>query len=208
MSNDNENKRIESLFAVPLFIKDFKFQEKNRFIENARQYPAKEISNAGGFQSDFLNPSDEVVADFMNQAMEDVTAAVGFLGVESSTSFAVDGIWMNINDTDHWNHIHNHPGADFAVVIYLKVPEDSGDIVFYSNDPIKQYMSFYSTPLLKDTPFSRLQYAHTPTEDSMVIFPGHVFHNVQVNESDKERVSVAFNLKVNRNNRQLASNSW
>jgi len=203
----NENRTIDSLFAVPLFSKDFKYEEKQRFINHAKNYPSVEVSNVGGFQSDFLNPAEDVVSDFLDAVLQDVQAAVGFFGLREADSLAVSGVWMNVNDRDHWNHIHNHPGADFAVVVYFKVPENSGDIVFYNNDPVKQASEFYTTPLGNDTEFSRLKYAHTPREDSIVIFPAHLMHNVMVNESEEERISVALNISVKRSGQRFVTNN-
>lgn len=204
---DTENRAIQSLFAVPLFSKDFKYENKQQFIDHAKNYPSVENSNAGGFQSDFLNPAEEIVKDFLDAVMKDVYAAVGFFGLNQGDAFGVNGVWLNINDRDDWNHIHNHPGCDFAVVIYLKVPKNSGEIVFYNNDPVKQASEFYTTPLGNDTEFSRLKYVHTPREDSIIIFPSHLFHNVMKNESDEERISVALNVSVGRSGHRFVNNN-
>jgi len=193
-----ENKKLIHLFAVPLFSKPFKYPEKERFVQHAKSYPTNTLSNVGGFQSINLEQTDEIVSEFIVSAVDCFQEAMSVFGIEENSSILVDNIWLNVNSKDHWNRIHNHPDADFAVVVYFKVPKNSGNICFYSNDPVNQYKSFYTIPLLNDNEFTRLSYCITPQEDTMLIFPGHLMHDVYPNESDEERISVAFNVRIKR----------
>ena len=40
--------------------------------------------------------------------------------------------WMNINPKGAGNEKHTHPSCAFAGVIWLKIPENSGNLFFYS----------------------------------------------------------------------------
>ena len=50
----------------------------------------------------------------------------------------MNSMWININGPGNYNHSHNHPGCDLSGVLWLKVPENSGNIVFESPQSFTQ----------------------------------------------------------------------
>ena len=48
--------------------------------------------------------------------------------VDKSINFEVDA-WININKKGDYNEKHNHPNCHLAGVLYLKCPQDCGNIV-------------------------------------------------------------------------------
>ena len=92
------------------------------------------------------------------------------------TGFNSDRYWFNIAGKGESTGLHNHSAsACVSGVYYLRVPENSGNIVFRKED-------------LDD-----VEYA--PREGVMLLFPSELNHAVKENQNEEERVSLAFNLQ-------------
>ena len=94
----------------------------------------------------------------------------------------------NIVVTNYWSHIHqkdmstithNHIPSYVSSVLYVKIPENAGHIVFSSK----------SNPY--DTPHST---KFEPEEGVYYIFPSFLDHFVTRNMSDDIRISLSFNF--------------
>lgn len=78
--------------------------------------------------------------------------------------------WMNINYPGSYNSAHTHAGGKKAAVFYVKVPEDSGNLIFTETDE-----------------------EVIPKQGLLVVFDINTWHAVSPNFSDEPRISFAFN---------------
>ena len=94
----------------------------------------------------------------------------------------------NIVATNYWSHIHeknmstithNHIPSYVSSVLYVKIPENAGHIVFNTRS------NPYSTP--KGSKFE-------PEEGVYYMFPSFLDHYVTRNMSDDTRISLSFNF--------------
>ena len=94
----------------------------------------------------------------------------------------------NIVVTNYWSHIHqkdmstithNHIPSYVSSVLYVKIPENAGHIVFNTRS------NPYSTP--KGSKFE-------PEEGVYYMFPSFLDHYVTRNMSDDTRISLSFNF--------------
>jgi hypothetical protein len=83
--------------------------------------------------------------------------------------------WFNINSKGNSNNWHHHGHHPFVGVLYISVPENSGDIEFEKDEEF-----FYYTPISGD----------------FVAFPGKLMHRVLENQSDENRISLAMNFSA------------
>ena len=99
--------------------------------------------------------------------------------------------WMNANPPGGYNAPHTHPGAHWSGVYYVSQPDvesgTSGMIEFL--DPRTDLPHWR---LLKAPAFS-MKKKFRPAVGEMVLFPSYLLHWVYPNETNAERVSVAFN---------------
>jgi hypothetical protein len=111
--------------------------------------------------------------------------------------------WANRNPVGAFNHAHVHPRALLSAVIYLQVPEGSGNIVFLDPRPQSQYGGTHvrwgpSSESQTGREIARdcFQPKHfvMPKSGELILFPGWLHHYVDVNESPRARLSVAFNI--------------
>ena len=144
-------------------------------------------SNYGGWQSD--------VHLHENNVFEPLCSAVGDL---CARMFKVRGarihqMWACINKRNDQNLIHSHTNNyDLSGVFYLNVPGDSGDIVFRDPRPGANHAP---RRLFKDDGDSEF---FTPSEGLIILFPSYLEHFVLPNRSDGDRISMSFNLTLER----------
>ena len=101
--------------------------------------------------------------------------------------------WYNINGRGCYNTEHAHPHCWFSVVWYLKVPENSGEIVFTRPDTLRQ--SIWVDNL---TEHNQAEFRIMPKENTLITFPSYLRHSVEQNlsnDNDADRVSIAFNFQ-------------
>jgi uncharacterized protein (TIGR02466 family) len=100
--------------------------------------------------------------------------------------------WLNINKNGNWNTPHHHFAGDIYVcgVYYVSTPPESGRIRFY--DPRSEYIA--ATGSYQYLESRQEQLLVKPTEGLVVFFPCWLKHDVEPNDSDQDRVSIAFNV--------------
>ena len=103
---------------------------------------------------------------------------------------------MNINGPGNFNLKHNHPRSNLSGVLWIKVPKDSGSIVFHSPDVFNRYqeMDHYTEEFCYINNCYR-RYEFTPDEGKILIFPSSLEHEVLKNESNEDRISYSFNIE-------------
>ena len=199
MNNINLDYTIENIFAIPIHylkIKNFD-NNKDKLVKYA--YDLKKIqpdgvnhSNRGGWQSNsftLVNEKDEIHNTLIG-IIGSIPTIKPEIGMEITS-------WFNINSPESYNDKHCHPNSDLAGVLWVKIPENSGDFIF--NSPY-EYNSFiemhsYTDDLVKESKYYHT-YKYPPREGCILIFPAHLQHRVKKNESNEDRVSISFNIKL------------
>lgn len=152
------------------------------------------LSNRGGWQS----PSDfwqqESFLEFKNYILTNAFSALRYYNLE----FNLSNMWININKKGDYNVSHNHPGATMSGVFWVKTSPKCGPLVFDSPN------NFTEFKLIKKIDNNMRENFHCdmsfvfgkPKPGIMVLFPSHLKHFVEPNESDEDRISIAFNLNT------------
>lgn len=113
----------------------------------------------------------------------------------SSDCFIDVTSWLQIYPPDSFFIKHDHYGAITSGVIYLQVPENSGDLRFY--DPIharRVTNVFFKNVISVGNEYNFQHINYTPKEGEMIIFPPWLEHSVEFNRSSEERIAVSFNI--------------
>ena len=93
--------------------------------------------------------------------------------------------------------MHLHMRCDLAGVFYLKVPENSGKIVFQSPHDYTYHRERISyTDEVTKALYHYHDFWYTPQEGCILLFPSNLLHKVSVNQSRQDRISVSFNLEL------------
>lgn len=108
-------------------------------------------------------------------------------------------LWINYQKSKEFNPIHNHSG-DLSFVMYLKIPKKLRE----ENERIKQKHNNNGTGTLEfkygeELLFNKTGFSHLPDEGEVYIFPSWLNHSVLPFFSDVERITVAGNIFLKRN---------
>ncbi|HEY4082909.1 MAG TPA: 2OG-Fe(II) oxygenase family protein [Burkholderiaceae bacterium] len=196
--------QVLELFPIPVFITkstEIDTQALSRTIYGIQQDELAAgvadktgFSNIGGFRSyDILErPGFEALRKFIVTTLnEKVLQGKWYLEPRIDENF-ISGMWTMINKKGHANSMHIHPDSWFSGVYYPKVPsrpELAGELCFH--DPITTRTftrSFYRSVQAE-------VFRLTPEEGMMVIFPSWFEHSVRANQSEEDRISIAFNIR-------------
>ena len=182
---------IVSDLKLPAFssIKDSLIQWIYNYKENTEGV-AK--SNRGGWQSPDDFWTEESFKEFYDYM------SVGFSmwnSAYSGYSYSISNMWINVNKPGDYNTLHVHPLSKMSGCFYIKVPENSGSIIFECpsyyvnfnlhksiNSELADQFNFYSS------------WCMNPYEGTMLFFPPHLQHEVATNRSNEDRITIAFNL--------------
>jgi len=180
-------------FDVPVFF-DLREEWIKEIYELKHLMPTMLISNRGGWQSpdlfgiDYRSNYLKIILNKIVKTVENNLFATGY-------KLEVDGMWYNVNHKDCYNDLHDHPGADLASIFYIKIPKESdkaGDLMFM--DPFNYNQSNLHESINPKMPVR--SHKVTPTEGRFYMFPGHLLHRVEPNQTNEDRISIAFNMNI------------
>ena len=90
-----------------------------------------------------------------------------------------------------------HPLCDLSGVMWLKTPDKCGNITF--RDPT-QFQEFILQKTISKKYKKQFHYFGDydfyPKEGRLLLFPSHLAHLVQPNESRQDRISISFNIRI------------
>jgi uncharacterized protein (TIGR02466 family) len=157
----------------------------DKILEFKKTNPSVSKSNEGGWQSEVFNwDQHEWLTPLMSQIKEEIEPLFQEYG---STNTGLFKYWINVNEPTNSNARHRHSGCILSGVVYLKVPENSGNIIFYREN---LYYGILHTINENNRPIMQL----TPIENGLLMFPAFLEHEVTPNLSNKTRISIAFNV--------------
>ncbi len=193
--------------AYVTYVKDIdnsKITEHVNYLDNNVPDVRRQRSNAGGFQTNDIYPMpfdfDETQTLF-EQWIKPAVATIlnGWNVPHDINSFSY---WYNLNPKFTYNREHIHANSLVSGVYYIKVPKDSGRIVFNRStneyDRMHNIQSIYAENNSQvDNPETNNTHWYYPVESMLVLFPSHVSHYVEQNVTEDEsdgRISLSFNF--------------
>ena len=164
---------------------------KETYQEKDENPIGRKISNYGGWQSNQIN-----INHCKSETLKEII--IGSLSrlepISDYISMAVQG-WKNINGPGDFNVIHSHPKSHLSGVLWIKTPENSGNIVFESPEIFNRYQeldSYSDESRLNSNNY--MTYYFTPKEGNILIFSSDLRHEVKENKSNEDRISYSFNI--------------
>jgi uncharacterized protein (TIGR02466 family) len=116
------------------------------------------------------------------------------LGMSPDKGFNITS-WLNVNPFGTGHVIHEHYGALISGTVYIKVPKNSGNIVFYDNNKTRvQNNLFHRKYQDIITEYNKEFISIEPVEATMILFESWVSHSVDQNITNENRISVSFNI--------------
>jgi uncharacterized protein (TIGR02466 family) len=169
----------------------------NREIADYCQRVRKEregvvISNRGGWHSkELILP----IPNSLQQLFDDMTVFVNDVAARHTgiSSLILGNWWININGKHDYNVAHDHQNSILSGVYYVSVPsQDMGDLVLHRSDTSEYFLT--SNIKRENTMMNTSSIYCKAEESKFYLFPSWVKHSVERNNSDFERISIAFNF--------------
>ena len=102
-------------------------------------------------------------------------------------------MWAVVNKKESFNIQHNHPNAFLSAAYYVQFPKNSGNIKFF--EPREQKNIRYPK-IKKFTEISAPIVEVNPKEGDLLIFPAYLYHAVNKNLAEEDRIIVSFNVDI------------
>ena len=170
---------------------------KNQLIDYAYDLKKKDpegatISNRGGWQSSgfSISDKDDVLHSFL------INCLSLFPTMKKTVRIKAEA-WVNINKPGDYNVKHQHPDCNLSGVLWIKCSENCGNIEFENPSGFQTYREIDSyIDDFKDRNNIYPAYYFPPTEGRTLVFPSYLQHKVEENQSDEDRISVSFNIRL------------
>jgi hypothetical protein len=160
-----------------------KDDDQGCFISNYKGWHSSNIT-----ENDFFQPLINEIEKKSNDLNKE-------LGINANQK--IHGAWININQKNCFNEPHNHLSNNcfLSGVFYISVPEKSGILKFLNNQtPTENWIN--NKQIEQYNCFNSNVWKIHPKENLLVLFPSWLSHYVLPNESDYNRISIAFNTKL------------
>lgn len=194
-------KNIPDAKNLNVAIVDFLLKKETR--ERVGVDKAIQKSNVSGWRSkeDLLfldNPYLTALAKEVSGAVTNLMDNASSKMESTSPSYQVQMYaWANINRRGAYNVVHNHPNHHWAGVYYVYVGKSD------HGKPMSGLLEFSDPrPGAGLIPVDNFGFGERiriePKEGMLVLFPGWLPHFVHPYEGDDVRISIAFNIKLER----------
>lgn len=181
---------------IDTVVKDILKNDKHQYLSDASKIGDKPLNETYNVREQLFNTYDlpnfhNGVSKFIKQFTDDIQL------FDDYNKFIYTESWINIFNEDRYHPSHNHRSCDISGVYYHTVPPGSGDIVFETPIPHVETGQF---------PYGRVSSGtikHTVESGKLLLFPFWLKHSVQKasqNFNNQQRISIAFNIKLSRDN--------
>ena len=165
----------------------YKFKENNSGISK--------ISNRGGWQS---KSKSVFTDDGFRKFSDDIVPSISELvkSYKIPHEIRIVQMWLNINGPNSYNVCHRHPGADLSGVLWVKQTPESGRFVFDDLDNVDQILTANMDRQYLREKNMLPEIVPEYKDGTIILFPSMMTHRVEINETDEDRISISFNLKI------------
>lgn len=138
----------------------------------------------------------------LNDLLEDGHPLKKFIGIEFSeylkcysikqpASLEFTALFCNINPPGSSNIMHHHTFGEFSGTLWVQAEQNAGQLIIMNPYPSRLINTSF-IPLNKDYNAIHID----PESNKGVFFNSHLVHYVDINRSQKDRVSLGYNLKI------------
>jgi uncharacterized protein (TIGR02466 family) len=198
----NTSLRVMELFPTPVFVIQTEGLDNEQLArqiyavredEQRRGIADKTLSNLGGFRSYSLlkDPGFAALRHHILKTLNESMVKGQWFAEPEVVDAQFGAMWGVINGRGHANATHNHPDAWLSGVYYVKVPSDAsraGSIGFRDPNLARSYTQTYYRTVQSDVCLV------PPEAGKLVMFPGWCEHFVGPNQTDEDRIAIAFNI--------------
>ena len=184
----------EGFFPTIIYAEDFKL-DTNKIAQDIIQWSRQDSgvtkTNVNGWHSETNMHEKSEYKPLVNELFRMVHQIFDEEWLEREPFLG--NMWANINPFGGYNKPHVHPNALFSGVYYVKTPPNCGRLI--GQDPRPGIQTCMPTRKKGQPPKHLWRDVHLqPQENRAIIFPAWLWHSVEPNQSNENRISVSFNF--------------
>ena len=192
---------LNLVFSTPIWTTQIlNYQELNnkmfKYIKDLQIQNPKGIakSNLFGWHSEDFDLNKEQPKYFVNSISTNLNEAFIDMGWDiKNQEVKITSMWSIINKKNASNTRHIHSNNYISAAYYVKSPENSGNIVFH--DP-RSVTTFRYPRISERNTLNSNVFTIQPKEGLLVLFPSYLYHSVDLNRSEEERIVISFNINL------------
>jgi len=200
-----------ALFEVPLYkTKVKRHDEINNwfyqniypsFLENGVNEKSRNIYSS--YFPDSPKLDKKIFNDFYRPEINNFMIKAGF-SINHNWTVRTN-YWYNIGLNNSYQEVHDHLGGpviiNYAAVHFLKFDKSvhSGTIFYNPLEAVLKSTLPTTDERLKPVDYRGLQKVAQVEQEDLIIFPAYLPHSVMTQNSDEERITIAFNLSIYEN---------
>jgi uncharacterized protein (TIGR02466 family) len=163
-----------------------------------------ELGSGQGWQSEQTLHEREEFRGLISCVNNAAQSVLRFLRI-GYDAFEITGCWATVLAKGAMHKAHSHPNNFLSGVYYVRTHPGTDTINFH--DPRNQ-AGIIRPPVVELTADNTDQVVVTVKNGTLLIFPAYLQHSVDANMSEKERISISFNIMFSSFTENLAKPLW
>jgi len=196
-----KNSEIHLAFSTPIWTSIIPNYEEinNRMYNYIKFLKSKNPegiakSNLLGWHSSYFDLEKDDPRYFVNSITGSLNVVFKDMGWNlKDQETKITSMWSIINKKNASNERHIHSNNYISAAYYVKAPNNCGDIVFH--DP-RSEATFRHPKISKLNRLNSNVFMIEPKAGLLVLFPSYLYHSVDLNKTDEERIVISFNINL------------
>jgi len=163
-----------------------------------------ELAPGQGWQSEQTLHGREEFRELVACVNKAVKSVLRFLRI-GYDAFEITGCWATVLAKGAAHKVHSHPNNFLSGVYYVRTRPGTDTINFH--DPRNQ-TGIIRAPVVELTAENTDQVVVRVKNGTLLIFPAYLQHSVDANTSEKERISISFNIMFSAFTENLSKPLW
>ena len=205
-----KNSDVLSIFPTPVWKFELTAEAQKTVHKNILETlegirpSAAELISAGGWQSQHDLHKLDAFRDLVSYIDDTVQIILKFLKI-GYDAFEITACWANIIPSGAAHRTHSHPNNYLSAIYYVQTQAGADTVNFH--DPRAQ-TSIIRPPVTELTADNTDQVVMKVDSGTLLVFPSYLQHSVESNSSDKERISISFNIMFSSFTENLCKPLW
>jgi uncharacterized protein (TIGR02466 family) len=163
-----------------------------------------ELGAGQGWQSEQTLYEREEFRDLVACVNNAAKSVLRFLRI-GYDAFEITGCWATVLAKGAVHKVHSHPNNFLSGVYYIRTHPGADTINFH--DPRNQ-TGIIRPPVVELTAENTDQVVVRVKNGTLLVFPAYLQHSVDANTSEKERISISFNIMFSAFTENLSKPLW
>ncbi len=195
------NSELQLAFSTPIWVSIIpNYKEMNEklydYIKKLHNNNPDGItkSNLLGWHSEDFNLESDEPKYFINSISASLNEAFNDMSWDIvNQEVKITSMWSIINKKNASNSRHIHSNNYLSAAYYVNAPNNCGDIIFH--DP-RSVTTFRHPKFSKQNKLNSNIFTIKPKEGLLALFPSYLYHSVDLNRSNEERIVISFNINL------------